>query len=276
MQLTPLCGALGAEVSGVDLSQPLDASTAEGIRAAFFEHHVLLFRGQDLSPERQIALTELLGAARPHPLNTRRTVEGHPEVLVLENRPGKRGARNDYWHSDISHMEEPPLASLLHAIEIPTGRGDTMFCNMCAAHDQLSPGLRATLAELRAMHSGEATYRRALEGGTDALRIDPSQVKPPVSHPVVRTLGETGRKALFVNPHFTTEFEGMTREESAPLLQHIYARATAPENVYRHRWAVGDVVMWDNRATMHYAVRDYDESMPRYLHRTTADGERPV
>jgi taurine dioxygenase len=124
------------------------------------------------------------------------------------------------------------------------------------------------------MHSGQATLERSLAEASDALAIP--EVPPPRSHPVVRTHPRTGRRALFVNPHFTTRFADMTEEESRPLLEYLASVATRPENVYRHRWSAGDLVMWDNRCAMHYAVRDYDESMPRLMHRTTAAGDRPV
>jgi len=274
MELRPLTGGIGMQVSGVDLSQPLLNSASETIQSALYEHCTLLFRGQALEPAQQVRFTELFGPAEPHPLNTRPTVPGFPQVLILENRPGRRGARNDYWHSDISHAAQPPAASILHAREVPAGRGDTLICNMYAAWDQLSEGMREMLAPMRAEHSGEPTMRRAREESTDALPI--AEVPPPALHPVARTHPRTGRKALFVNPHFTVGFEDMTREESAPLLGFLVRQATRPENVYRHRWAVGDLLMWDNRCTMHYAVRDYDEDMPRLMHRTTAGGERPA
>ena len=149
-----------------------------------------------------------------------------------------------------------------------------MFCNMYRAHDALSETYRALIKDLNAVHSGMATLARSLEQN-DARVIDPAEVKPPRAHPIVRTHPGTGRPALFVNPHFTTGIEGMTEEESLPVLNTLYELATQPENVYRHRWRAGDVVMWDNRCTMHYAVMDYTEDMPRRLHRTTAGGEVP-
>ncbi|MDD9980931.1 MAG: TauD/TfdA family dioxygenase [Gammaproteobacteria bacterium] len=268
-----LCGALGAEVSGVNLSKPLDEDTARSVVDAYHEHLVLVFRGQSLDPAAQIAFTQLFGEPYEHPLRTRANVDGYPEVLIIETRPGRMGARNDYWHSDISHQECPPAASILHALEVPDGLGDTMFCNMYRAAETLSPGMQRLLDGMEAMHSGEATMRRAQEKGTDALRID--SVPPPTAHPILRTHPGTGRRALFVNPHFTVSFKGMTEEESAPLLDYLAEHSTRPENIYRHRWSVGDVVVWDNRCTMHYAVRDYDDTVNRKHHRTTASGERP-
>ncbi len=273
LEVRRLGAALGAELRGVELSEPLDTDTVELVRRAFLEHIVLVARDQSLPPAAQIAFTELFGAVEPHPLASRPGLPDFPQVMVLENRPGKPGARNDFWHSDISHAERPPAVSLLHALEVPEGRGDTMFCNMYAAYDQLSCGMRHLLEKRQALHSGEATARRNREEASDALPIP--QVPPPVAHPVIRTHPETGRKALYVNPFFTQRFSDMSDSESAPILNYLYAFATRPENVYRHRWRKGDVLFWDNRCAMHYAVKDYDEHIPRFMHRTTAAGDRP-
>lgn len=271
---TPINGALGIEITGVDLEN-LDVETIRKIKDAYREHIVLVFPDQDLSPAQQMAFTEIFGPPRPHPLRTRASVEGHPEVLILENRPGQPGAPNDYWHSDISHAEDPPSASILHALIIPQGHSDTMFCNMVRAYDNLSDTMKGMIEGLQALHSGMATYTRSL-GHSDARKIDPKEIKPPRAHPVVREPEGTGQKALFVNPHFTTGLVDVPDDQSGWLLNQLYQVATKPENVYRHRWRVGDVVVWDNRRAMHYAVRDYTEDMPRKLHRTTAAGEIPV
>lgn len=274
IEVKPVGAALGARVTGVDLAGDLDERTLAAIRTAFLEHLVLVFPDQDLTPEGQLKFTRRFGPVEPHPLRSRRGVEGFPEVLVLENRPGRPDARNDRWHSDITFEERPPALSVLHAREVPDGRGDTQFCNMYAAYSGLSEGLRSLLDGLSALHDAEILVARNSQGGTDAQPI--REVPPPVRHPVVRTHPESGRRALFVNPYFTTAFDDMTRAESAPLLALLYDRATRPENLYRHRWAAGDLLMWDNRCTMHYAVHDYDETTPRLMHRTTAAGDRPV
>ena len=273
MDITSLCGAMGAEVRGIDLTN-LDAEAKTAVVDAFHEHLVLVFPDQDLAPGDQITFTELFGPVEPHPLKTRRSIDGFPGVLVIENKPGQPGARNDYWHSDISHAEKPPAVSVLHALKIPASRGDTLFCNMNRAYEGLSDGLRQVLNPLKALHSGMPTYLRSLEH-SDARNLNPDDINPSCAHPVVRTHPVTGRPALFINPHFTTGFENMTEDESRPLLAYLYERALQPENIYRHRWRAGDVIIWDNRATMHYAVLDYTEDMPRYLHRTTGAGDVP-
>ena len=274
LELRPLSGALGAEVIGVDLSRPLDDAAFAAVHAAFLEHIVLLFRDQEMAPAQQIAFTRKFGRVEPHPLHSRRGLDGHPEVLVLENRSGLPGARNDFWHSDISFGAEPPLGSVLRAIEVPEGHGDTMFCNMYAAYAAHSPAFRRMLDGLTAEHSARRLAERNRDSGNDGLPIP--DVPPPVTHPVVRTHPESGRRALYVNPYFTRRFSGMRDDESRPLLDYLCAEAVRPENVYRHRWRKGDVLMWDNRCAMHYAVMDYDDSMMRLMHRTTAAGDRPV
>lgn len=274
LEITPLNGALGARIDNIDLSKPLDEKTAEAVKQAFYEHVALLFRGQDLNAPTQIAFTKHFGEAQEHPLKTRRTVEGYPSVLILENQPDKPGARNDYWHSDISHAECPPKGTILHSKIVPEGKGDTMICNMYAAWDSLSVGMQKMIGGLRAWHSAAATQRRNNLENNDGIEI--KKIPDPCLHPVVRTNPETGRKALFVNPHFVTHFEGMTEAESKPLLDYLIAHSTQPENIYRHHWRAGDVLMWDNRATMHYAVRDYSPHDRRLMHRTTAAGDAPV
>ncbi len=274
MDVTTLTGALGARVDGVDLAKPMDDRLFKAVQQAFGDHLVLLFPNQSLSPAEQVAFTSRFGAVEPHPLRSRRGAEGFPEVLVIENQPGKPGARNDEWHSDITCSEKPPALSVLQALTVTEGRGATMFCNMYRAYETLSDGMRAMLDRLNALHSAESLVARNNEPGTDALPI--LKTPPPASHPVVRRHPVTGRRALFVNPSFTIAFEGMSREESAPLLAFLYDHATRPENVFRHAWSQGDVLMWDNRCAMHYGVHDYDETMPRLMHRTTAAGDRPV
>ena len=273
IRLHPLSGALGAEVGGVDLAALPGDDGMAALTAAFHQHCVLLFRDQRITPAQQVEFTSRFGRVEGHPLRSRRGVEGYPEVLVLENRPGQPGARNDFWHSDISFVERPPLGSALYALTVPDGHGDTMFCNMYAAYEALSPGMRGLLDRLTALHSAEALARRNNEAPSDGLPI--TDVPAPAEHPVVRSHPATGRKALFINPYFTERFAGMSVEESRPLIDYLCGLAVRPENVYRHRWRAGDVLLWDNRCTMHYAVRDYDETMPRLMHRTTAAGDRP-
>ncbi len=281
MQVERIAGALGAEIRGLNLALPLDEEQQADLRRHLAEHLVLVFRNQSLTPPTQIAFTRIFGPVEPHPLPTHRD-PAHPELLVLPNRPGNPGRRNDFWHTDMTFAECPPAASVLHALEVPENRGDTLFCNMIAAHDNLSETMRDKLRAMRAMHSAEPEVKARASATPDAAPdaapdgTVAARTPEAVCHPVVWRHPETGRACLFVNPYFTQRFADMTVAESRPLIRFLARHATRPENVYRHRWRVGDVVVWDNRATMHYAVHDYDETMPRLLHRTTAAGSRPV
>lgn len=274
IQVTPLTPNIGARVTGVDLADDMDSSVHEVIHKALLDHLVLHFPDQDLPPAKHIAFTESFGAVEPHPLGARK---GHPEfenLLVLENNPNRRGARNDFWHSDISCAPTPPALTILHALAVPKGKGDTLICNMYRAWDMMPDDLKAKLDGLTAEHSGEAIRRRNEAADTDGAK---NIVVPPAElHPVVRRHPESGRRAMFTNRFFTTKFSGMSEEESAPLLEKIEEIATRPDNVYRHKWTAGDVLVWDNRCTMHYAVYDYEPTETRRMHRTTAAGERPA
>ena len=272
MEIRRLSAALGAEVRGLDLSE-LSQEDFDRVRQAFYEHIVLVFPAQELSPCDQVAFTARFGPVEPHPLRSRAGVEGHPEVLVLRNEKGRPSARNDWWHSDISFAEKPPAASVLHCLQTTAGYGDTLFCNMYAAFDELSEPMKRFLSSLSALHDSGKLAVRNNAPGSDAQPIP--EIPPPVEHPVVRRHAGSGRLALYVNPYFTSGFAGIAAGESRPILEYLYERATRHENVHRHRWSAGDLVMWDNRAAMHYAVYDYGEEQPRLMHRTTAGGERP-
>lgn len=274
LSITPLTAAVGASVTGIDLATGVAAEEMHTIRGALLDHLVVVIPGQNLSPEAQIVFTEGLGPVEPHPLGVRPGADPDGRCIVLENRPGLRGARNDFWHSDISCAERPPGVSLLHAVTVPEGRGDTLFCNMYRAWELLSPGLQAMIRPLTADHSGEALRQRNLQAESDSS--SEISVPAPSRHPVVRRHPETGRPALFTNTFFTTNFTDMSVADSRPLLDHLEAVATRPDNVYRHRWQAGDVVMWDNRCTMHFAEYDYEPGESRRMHRTTAAGERPL
>ena len=274
LELNPLCSALGAEVHGVDLSEDLESATMNAIKEAFHDNIVLLFRKQNLTPAQHVDFTNFFGPVEAHPLGSREGAQAQPEILVLENRADTPAPRNDFWHSDISFAECPPLGSVLHALEVPgEGLGDTLFCNMYKVFEELSQGLQKTLEGLRALHSAEGLVMRNNANDNNAKPI--SAIPDLVSHPVVRTHPETGLKALYVNPYFTESFEGWTQEESRLLIDWLMQLATRQENIYRHSWRQGDVLMWDNRCAMHYAVYDYG-SKPRLFHRATAAGDRPV
>ncbi|MGQ0676205.1 MAG: TauD/TfdA dioxygenase family protein [Rhodospirillales bacterium] len=281
IEIRKLAGALGAEIAGVDLSRPLDKRAAAAIRRAFREHLVLFFRGQRLTPERQMAFTRRFGKLMTTPFVA--PMADHPYVVKVLKEADETGisAFGNAWHSDFTSEPRPPLGSVLYAVETPAHGGDTMFASMYAAHDALSPGMKRMLAGLRAIHVGKpygtkyGPPKTMRTSRSIAIARNRPEADREAAHPVLRTHPETGRKALFVNPIYTLRFEGMTEEESRPLLEFLYAHAVRPEFTCRFRWTTGALALWDNRCTLHYAVNDYDGSR-RLMHRTMIAGEKPA
>ena len=264
IETRPLTPTIGAEIHGVDLSQPLDEATREEIRAAFLQHQVIFFRGQDIDLEQHKAFGRVFGELHIHPASP--GPEGHPEILIIHADENSTYVAGNAWHSDVSCDPEPPLGSILHMHTVPPTGGDTMFCNQYLAYEALSDAMKAMLDGMRAKFSGTIMARRTGHIGE----------VPFTYHPIVRTHPDTGRKALFLShPDTVPSFENMTEGESRPLLDYLYAHCPKPDRSYRHQWRQGDVVMWDNRSLMHYAICDYDDQ-PRYMERTTAIGDRPV
>ncbi len=276
----PVSSALGAEVVGVDLAGMAGGDLAEEIGQALAQYGVLVFRGQTLTPPQQIAFSRGFGDLEEHVLADA-LLPGHKEIYVLSNVvengvPNGRSYAGAYWHSDMSYKPVPSMGSLLYALQVPEVGGDTLFANMYRAYETLSAGLQRLLEGLRAVHdfgyADRVYFSRRSDGGQ--LTQQQRQATPPSIHPVVRTHPVTGRRALFVNPGFTAHFADMTEAESRPLLDFLCQHATASEGVYRHQWQVGDLVFWDNRCTIHKALRDYQD--PRHMHRTTVRGDAPV
>ena len=272
---------IGAEVTGVDLAGPVDARVADEIRTALCEHAVLVFRDQAMSPEAQVSLTRQLGEPEVHVLSDF-TLPGMPEVFIVSNvrENGKPvGAVNagQYWHSDLSYTARPTFASMLHAKQVPPGRGETMFASMVHAFETLPTDVRERVDGCRAMHDYALAYETAFAGNPDrTLTPEQAAAVPPVVHPVVRAQIETGRRALYVNPGFTRRIVEMEAEESRETLGALFMHATAADNVYTHHWRNGDFVMWDNRVTMHKAISNYTDGDVRHLLRTSVKGEVPV
>ena len=277
--LSPIGPALGSLVEDLDLSEPLAPERVEAIKTALAERGVLAFRGQRLTPERLVEVSAAFGPLLRVPYVE--PMPGHPDIIAVLKEAGETAISifGGDWHSDYSFLERPPFATLLYGLEIPPAGGDTLWADMRAAYDALSPAMRALLDPLRAMHSGHVygAQRPPLNLATSSS-IKISRMNPEAdaerAHPVVRLQPETGRRALFVNRIYTTRFAGMTEEESRPLLEFLYGHATRPEFCCRWRWRAGDLLMWDNRAVMHYAVNDYD-GYRRLLYRTTVEGEVP-
>ena len=260
MTVTPLSGAIGAAITGVELANLSDGEF-EQIQQAFFDHCMLAFPRQFLSTDDHVAFSGRWGEFGISPFVT--YLDTHPGVLPLQNR-GKAGAVTENWHTDSAFLAEPPAMNILSARQVPVG-GDTMWSNQYLAYERLSDGMKAMLAGLRAEYTGA---RLAAMVGSDDV--------PSTFHPIVRTHPVTGRKSLYISKPVDSvpRFENMTAEESLPLLNYLYAHSTQPDNVHRHHWSNGDVVMWDNRCTLHYAVHDYGVEV-RDIHRISIKGTAP-
>ncbi len=271
--INPLSAVLGAELLGADLAQPMDEALFGEVRQAWLDANgVLVFRDQKLTPEQHIAFSRRFGPLEKHVL-AKYLLPGFPEIYRVSNKvengePQGREKAGTYWHSDLSYVRPAALASLLYGIEIPPVGGDTMFCSLYAAYDALSPRMQEILAGLSAVHDFGYASRGVFKG--EKANQGQLDAAPAVEHPVITTHPETGRKALFVNPGFTSHIVELHPAESRALLDYLFAHMTQPEFIYRHRWSVRDLVMWDNRCTMHYAIADYDAVGERYMHRTTA------
>jgi len=281
ISVAPTGSALGAEVRGVDLRQ-VDERAFAAIHRAWLDHLVLLFRGQNLSDDELVGFSRRLGDLDLAPIqeNGRRFVEGHPEIYVVSNvvengiAIGSLGAGDLLWHTDMSYQEDPPKASMLYAIEAPRGGGDTGFVNMYRAYEALPANLKARLAGLRVKHDGTYNSGGYLRDGvtpTDDLRRAPGTV-----HPLVCRHPETRRQCLYLGRRRNAYIEGLPLAESEALLDEIWAYATRTELTWYNTWRVGDLVLWDNRCTMHR--RDpFDPEARRVMHRTQIKGEtRPA
>lgn len=272
-----LAYALGAAVTGLDLRQPLDADTIAAVRQAWLEHLVLVFPGQDVTPEQQIRFSRYLGQVEEYPLHHYR-LAGHPEIFHLTNvgEDGQVGSAQmanlgRHWHSDLSFTALPAMGSMLRCKQIPDYGGTTAFANQYLAYERLSLAFRGLLEGLHAVHE--------LFSKTPNLKdLDQGQVKdlkkgnPKIAQPVVRVHPETGRKALFVSEALCSDIVGMTRPESTAILEFLFSHQTRVEFTYRHTWKPNDIVLWDNRCTLHMAVPDNDHLQPRVMYRTTVTG----
>lgn len=271
LQVQPIAGAVGAEITGVDLSRPLSGDQLSEIREAFGDHGVIFFRDQDLSPAQHVAFAENFG---PITINKFfKTVDGWPMIAEVRKEPEQKANIGGGWHTDHSYDPVPALGSVLYAREVPDHGGDTLFVSMYAAYDALSDGLKKRLADMRAVHSSRHVFGPT-SGRPAEMRdriLNPELATQDAVHPVVIRHPDTGRQVLYVNPGFTLRFEDWTAEESRPLLQYLYAQASRPEFTCRFRWQTGSIALWDNRSTWHLAVNDY-HGQRRLMHRITVGG----
>jgi taurine dioxygenase len=268
LQIRPVGGAVGAEITGVNLAEPLADHALDTIRRTLAGSGVVFFRDQRMTPEQHIALARRFGDVNVNRFFAH--VEGYPQIALVAKEPHQTRNIGGGWHTDQSYDQAPAMGSILYALEVPPSGGDTLFAGMYAAYDALSDGLKRTLDGLRAVHSSRHVFgveRPEMKG-----RIgNPELATQDAVHPVVITHPDSGRKALYVNPGFTLGFEGWTAEESRPLLEFLYAHAVKPEFTCRFAWQPGSVAFWDNRSTWHYAVNDY-QGERRLMHRITVEG----
>ena len=275
--IIPSGKALGAEIQGVDLRR-IGAGEFEAIRCAWLEHSVVLIRGQRLTDEDLIDFSRGFGELDWAPVQEtgRRFVEGHPEIYVVSNviengTPiGSLGSGEAVWHTDMSYLDIPPKASVLYALTVPAVGGDTYFCNMYAAYNSLPSALQNQISGLNLKH--DATYNSGGYVRQGLTPVDDPLTSPGVYHPMVTTNPETGRKALYLGRRRNAYVAGLSLAESETLLDELWRYATQPELTWHNEWKVGDLVLWDNRCTMHR--RDaFDPSLSRILHRTQIKGE---
>lgn len=272
LQVTRLAGAIGAEVCGLDLREPLDGEQAAQLRALWLEHGVVFLRGQALDSDQFLAFARTIGTPVEYPFV--RGIEGYPHIIEVKKLAHERVNFGGVWHTDTAYLERPPMATLLLAREVPPQGGDTLFASQVAAYEALSDGMKRLLATLGCVNSSDKadTSRtredRIAEGGRGERR------SYEAVHPAVRVHPETGQRALYMNAGHTVRFAGMTEAESAPLLAFLFEHQKKEEFTCRFRWQEGSLALWDNRCVQHYPINDY-HGHRRVMHRITLEGDVP-
>lgn len=274
LDIEPLTPAIGAEVLGINLSQPLSPQVEQQIYDALMQHLVLFFRDQDLSPQAQFEFATSFGpSVEPHPVYPH--LPGYDRVVLLEN-DGDRPPDTDDWHTDLTFQSKPPFLSVLHAIEVPDTGGDTLWSNMYAAFATLPPDVQAYISKLSAVHDMGAFRNDYLGDNNDVDAVNQALASVGSAvHPIAPVHPVTGKRLLFVNRSFTQLVKGVLKSESDRLLQYLFAHLESPNLQVRFRWRKGAVAIWDNRTTQHFAVADY---LPAYrrMHRVIISSDRRV
>jgi taurine dioxygenase len=271
LTVTPIAGVIGAEITGVDLRDLSDGLVAD-IRKAWLDHGVVFFRDQNLSNDQYLAFADAVGERARYPFVP--GIEGYPDIIAVTKLPHETVNFGGIWHSDTVYLDEPPMATMLLAREVPPAGGDTLYASQYAAYDALSDGMKELLAPLRAVNSSaladvsKTREDRIKESGAESRDYE-------AVHPVVRTHPETGRKALYVNVAHTARFDGLTEDESRGLLQFLFTHQVRPEFTCRFHWEVGSLALWDNRCVQHNPINDY-YGYKRVMHRITLKGDRPI
>lgn len=296
ISVTRLGKHLGAEISGIDLARPLDDVTFARMAKAFFEHEVVFFRHQQITPQQQIEFTRRFGVLEHH-VRKEHLLNGYPDILIVSNVLDEHGQAigvedaGRFWHSDLSYKREPSLLSALYAVEVPVKDGNvlgnTSFASTTAAYDTLPGDMKQRLQALKNVHSYRYYRTRNIEAQKEeqargnrvvqehALTEEQLKSVPDVEAPIVRTHPVTGRKGLFINEAHTSHIVGLPKHESDALLAELYAHIVRPEFRYEHHWQAGDLLMWDNCAAQHKANFDYDLPLRRLMYRTTVRGRAP-
>ena len=284
IEINRLSDVIGAEIIGIDLNT-LDDATFDAINDAYLEHQMLCIRNQKLDPGAMVEFSERFGVVLPHD-NLKFTLNSHPKILVLSNDVDANGNQvgvidaGDTWHTDHQFKTHPANCTILHSLKNPSQGGHTDFANMHAAYEALSSEIKMRIADLKGHHSISKLKNKRVEisgAREDAVEFYKRQEReiPDVEHPLVRVHPVTGRKSLYCSPRFTIGLRGdrLSEEEAEALLDELIAHSIKTEFRYRHQWADGDVVMWDNRCTNHRATGGYEYPDIRYLYRTTVEGE---
>lgn len=274
-ELSPVAGNIGAEISGLDIGAPIGEQARTELRHALTEHLVLFFHDQPLTPEQQIAFGRNFGELHIHPYIP--PLAGYPEVMALRSRPtgpARMAYQSNRWHTDLTYVQDPPKARILHAVEVPAAGGDTMWLSLYAPYDALSPAMQAFLGDKLAMHDiVRSMPHDFLEETTAPEQLERIRRQTPaVSHPVVATHPETGRRLLYLNRNFAKAIVGLKPAESDALLTFLLTHIEQPEFQCRLHWRAGTTAIWDNRATQHLAICDYRAQ--RTMHAVTVCGER--
>ncbi len=277
--VTPIAGALGAEIGNVDLAAANPDSVYDEIHRALLENQVIFFRDQNISKEQQISFAKRWGELHRHPFM--KGMDDYPDILEIKKLPTDKKNFGGGWHTDQMFAPKPAMGTILYAKQTPSAGGDTLFANMYRAYDALSDGMKLMIGNLKAVCSGDnfptagGKSRKEVAGDNKSMTVvdPPKDAKTINAHPVVRTHPETGRKALYTGGHWRY-FEGMTPEESAPLMAYLRDHSTRPEFTCRFRWEPGSIAFWDNRCTQHFAIDDYPGET-RIMHRITVCGDEP-
>jgi taurine dioxygenase len=271
LEIISQSSVIGAEVRGLDLSVRLDQATFDQLNRAFLDHQILFFRDQQLTARQYNDFAERFGSLKDYLFAD--GMDGFPYITEIVKTETETEGFGSFWHSDSAYTERPPKITMLYARQVPPRGGDTLFADMYSLYDNLSAGLKATLASLRAINSASVVPRE--EDIYEAVKSKNSAKSDQFAiHPVIRRHDETGRNAVYVNGIHTLSFEGLTRAESLPMLEYLYQRVTRPEYSFRLRWQADTLAMWDNRCTQHYALNDY-HGYRRVMHRIIVGGPIP-